>query len=116
MSTRVLGATGEQAAVTFLESRGWTVVARNFRTREGELDVVAQRNDLVAFIEVKTRRSRRFGRPAEAVTLIKQDRIRTLARRWLNQSGLHARVLRFDVIEVDERDGRMSIRHLEGAF
>jgi putative endonuclease len=116
MTTKVLGATGEQAAVTFLEARGWTVVARNFRVREGELDVVVRRHDVVAFVEVKTRRSRRFGRPAEAVTDRKQARIRSLARRWLHENNVHARVVRFDVIEVDERGGELRIRHLEGVF
>lgn len=113
MTTKVLGASGEDAAAAYLAARGWTIVARNYRVREGEIDIVGRRGDVLAFVEVKTRRSRRFGSPAEAVTFRKQARIRRLARRWLQEGGERAPVVRFDVIEVD---AELRVRHIEAAF
>ena len=80
---------------------GYRVLDRNWRCREGELDVVAARDSVLVFCEVKTRRSTAFGSPAEAVTVTKQRRIRTLAMRWLDDHPeARARTLRFDVASV----------------
>ena len=116
MSRTILGANGEEVAAAFLASRGWSVVARNYRVREGEIDLIARRDDVLAFVEVKTRRSRKFGTPAEAVTYRKQTRIRTLPRRYLQDSGAHARILRFDVIEVEMARDVVRVNHIEAAF
>ena len=97
---RVLGATGEEAASAVYAARGWEVVARNWRCREGELDLVARRGDVLVFCEVKTRTSDRFGGPAAAVTPVKQARIRRLAMRWLAEMECRAPRLRFDVAVV----------------
>lgn len=117
MSRTETGARGEAAAARFLESRGWTIVARNFRRREGELDLVASRDGVLAFVEVKTRRSATFGSPAESVTRRKQATIRLLARMFLLESAPAARELRFDVVEVTPTGERTCrIGHIEGAF
>ncbi len=116
MSRSVLGARGEDAAVRYLEANGWRIVARNFRRREGEIDVVAEKQDVLAFVEVKTRMSFAFGTPGEAVTFRKQARIRTLARRFLLESALHPRIVRFDVVEVVPRGRTARIVHIEAAF
>jgi putative endonuclease len=78
-----LGARGEQLAADWYAARGYTVVARNWRCREGELDLVVARDGELVFCEVKTRTSDRFGTPAEAVTFAKRRRIRGLAARFL---------------------------------
>lgn len=95
-----LGAAGEALAARWYEGEGYEVLARNWRCREGELDLVLGRGPLVVFCEVKTRRTAAYGVPAEAVTIAKQRRIRVLATRWLRESGVHAQTLRFDVAAV----------------
>lgn len=97
---RVLGARGEDQAAGWYEARGYTIVARNWRVREGELDLIARRGSLVVFCEVKTRTSVAFGAPVEAVTRVKQARLRRLAAAWLREAGARAGQLRFDVASV----------------
>lgn len=109
---RALGGYGEAAAARWYEARGYTVLDRNWRCREGELDLVVSAGSTVVFCEVKARTSTAFGSPAEAVTRAKQVRIRGLARRWLAQSGAHAEELRFDVVSV--LAGRIEV--IEAAF
>jgi putative endonuclease len=110
---RVLGALGEDAVASWYEARGYEVVARNWRCREGELDLVVRLGRTYVFCEVKTRSSDAFGVPAEAVTHTKQMRLRRLAARWLeDEAPLRARDIRFDVAAV--LGGQIEI--LEGAF
>jgi putative endonuclease len=97
---RSLGAHGEGLAAQWYEARGYRVVVRNWRCREGELDLVLARGSVVVFCEVKTRRSNAYGSPAEAVTPAKQARLRRLAVRWLHDTGTRAGTLRFDVAGV----------------
>jgi len=95
-----LGSSGEGRAARRYEAQGYRVVARNWRCRDGELDLVVRRGDVLAFVEVKTRASDRFGHPAEAVTAQKQRRIRRLASRFCAETGERAGVLRFDVVAI----------------
>jgi putative endonuclease len=114
---RALGAAGEDLAAAWYEAEGYRVVARNWRCRDGELDLVVTRADVLVFCEVKTRRSDAYGGPAAAVTHAKQRRIRGLALRWLAEHQVHARSLRFDVAAVHKERGRApQIEVLEGAF
>ena len=97
---------------------GYRVLDRNWRCREGELDVVVARASVLVFCEVKTRRSTAFGSPAEAVTVTKQRRIRTLAMRWLDEHPeARARTLRFDVASVLAERGHPPVLDvIENAF
>lgn len=113
---RALGLAGEDAAAAFLEARGYEIVARNVRSRDGEIDIVAARDDLVAYVEVKTRSSRAYGIPAEAVTPRKAARIRRLAAAHLATSDRRAGTVRFDVIEVERHGGALTLAHREGCF
>jgi putative endonuclease len=97
---RALGAAGEARAAAWYEARGYLVLARNWRCRDGELDLVVARGRAVVFVEVKARRSDRFGTPAEAVTPAKQVRLRALALRWLEATGARPSSLRFDVVAI----------------
>jgi putative endonuclease len=98
---RVLGARGEDAVVAWYQDRGYRIVDRNWRCRDGELDVVARRDDVVVFCEVKTRSSSAFGAPVEAVTWRKQQRLRHLARLWLMaRDAAPLEGMRFDVASV----------------
>lgn len=112
-----LGRRGEDVAVQYLEGRGLTVLARNWRCRHGELDVVATDARCLVVCEVKTRSGTRFGEPAEAVTGRKAARIRRLARFWLAAHHLPWTEVRFDVCAVVLEPGRAAtVRHYESAF
>ena len=95
-----LGAAGEQRAADWYEARGYRVLARNWRCRDGELDLIARNGRTFVFCEVKSRTTTRFGAPVEAITRQKQARLRRLAARWLEESPLRAREIRFDVASV----------------
>jgi putative endonuclease len=95
-----LGAAGEDRAAEWYRRAGYEVVARNWRCREGELDLVVRDRRTLVFCEVKTRTSDRFGLPAEAVTPAKQRRIRALAARFLRDHAEPVPGIRFDVVSV----------------
>jgi len=109
---RSLGAAGEARAAAWYQSHGYLVLARNWRCKEGELDLVVARGRQVVFVEVKTRSSDRFGVPAEAITVVKQRRLRVLASRYLAASDTRAGELRFDVVSI--LAGRLEV--IEAAF
>jgi len=102
---RVVGQAGEDAVAACYAAAGYTVLDRNWRVREGELDLVVRDGRTIAFCEVKTRRGDAFGLPIEAVTARKRQRLRLLAGRWLDEHEGRARSLRFDVASV-RPDGR----------
>lgn len=97
-----LGAQGEDRATAYYVAQGYEVLARNWRCREGELDLIVARDRRVVVCEVKTRSSLAFGHPAEAVTRAKQARVRRLAARWLadGEPPFRPREIRFDVAAV----------------
>jgi putative endonuclease len=95
-----LGAEGEARVAHHYEERGYTVLDRNWRCRDGELDLVLRDGRTLVVCEVKTRSSVAFGTPAEAVTAKKQAKLRTLARQWLASSSFRPRQIRFDVAAV----------------
>lgn len=110
-----LGALGEGIAVAMLESDGYEILDRNWRCREGEIDVVARdpRADAIAFVEVKTRSGTGFGHPVEAVHATKLARLRRLAARWLAEHPVRAAQVRIDVVAVLRRPGRPAlVQHL----
>ncbi|MCW2607935.1 MAG: hypothetical protein JWO60_2628 [Frankiales bacterium] len=118
MDRQALGRYGEELAVQHLQDAGLQVLARNWRCREGELDVVARSGRTVVFVEVKTRSGTGYGEPAEAVTLRKARRLRLLACRWLEEHRPPDTAdLRFDVVSVVRRRGSAPVLvHLQGAF
>jgi putative endonuclease len=112
VTRRETGTKGEDLAAQWYEARGYQVVARNWRCRTGELDLVVRHGRTVVFCEVKHRRGVAFGTPAEAITREKKQRIRHLAARWLEDATPRPGEIRFDVAAV--LDGEVEI--LEGAF
>ena len=114
----VLGSYGEELAAQHLVAAGMQLLDRNWRCREGELDLVARDRDVtIVFCEVKTRSSVVFGDPAEAVGPVKARRLRTLAGRWLEAHPGGGRPLRFDVVSVVRSRGQAPVvRHLRAAF
>jgi putative endonuclease len=116
-----LGRLGEQLAVEHLARRGYRIVERNYRTRWGELDIIAFDGTTLAFCEVKTRRLYRgSGSPFDSLRPRKQSQVRKMAGAWLIEHAErpHADIVRFDAIGVtiDAADRLVAIEHLEAAF
>ncbi len=108
------GRFGEDAAASFLEGRGYEIVARNWRCRWGEIDIVARDGDALVFVEVKSGFVGRFGAPVDWVTPAKRRRIAKAAREFLLAGGVDDAPVRFDVVTVDAATGR--ITHIVDAF
>ena len=112
MNQRTYGNEGEQAACDFLVKHGYAILERNLRRGRGEIDIIARRRGVIAFIEVKRRSSLNFGTPAEAVNFEKQRRILSAASIYLQEKGLSEANIRFDIIEILAN----KIRHIQAAF
>lgn len=106
------GIAGEDVAAAWYAANGYEVVARNWRCRTGELDLIVRRGPTFVFCEVKSRRTTAFGAPQEAVTHEKRQRIRHLAARWIQDSKVRPVEIRFDVAAV--LDDQLEV--FEGAF
>ncbi len=110
------GRRGEELAAAYLADQGYTLVARNYHSRYGEIDLIAENGVYLAFVEVKTRRGQRFSAPREAVTPAKQRRIRDTALCYL-EARPTALQPRFDVAEVYlSQDGQGRVEYFENAF
>jgi putative endonuclease len=118
MNNRPEGDMGEQLAAEYLTERGYKILGRNYTCFYGEADIIAMHGKTVVFIEVKTRRSRRFGTPAEAVTASKRRSYVQIALNYRNMKRLYNTDMRFDVIEVYPvgRGEDAEINHIENAF
>ena len=106
------GDLGEQAAKKFLQQSGLKFLVANFRSKRGEVDLIFRDGDCLCFIEVKARSSELFGLPVEAVTREKRQRLRVLAAKWLDDSPVRPKEIRFDVVAVL----RGEVEVFEGAF
>ncbi len=106
------GRLGEELAVRYLLGLGWRVLARNFRTRGGELDIVAEEAETLVFVEVKTRATTRRGLPGEAVTSVKAQRLVRAAAAYLTHVGAWNRPCRFDLVAVVGSQPPFAIDHL----
>ena len=112
---RLFGDRGEREAARYLRRRGLRVLVRNYRTNQGEVDLIARDGPVVVFVEVK---SRRGGTPAEAVTLEKQRRLTLAALHFLKRYDLLEQPCRFDVVAIVWPEGRRApdIEHIAHAF
>src|SRR5258706_14551227 len=107
LGRRAHGRFGEDRAAAWYEANGYAVLARNWRTREGELDLIARKNGVVVFCEVKARASNAFGAPVEAVTRAKQRQVRHMAVALLAMQNPRAHQLRLPVARVLPRKGEV---------
>ncbi len=115
-ATASTGRAGEDAALAAYRRRGYRVVARNWRCRLGELDLVIARGDLLVFCEVKTRRGSSFGGGYEAVTARKRAKLRALAEAFLLASGARSGAIRFDVASVSLGPRGAEVELFQDAF
>lgn len=109
---KITGTKGEIEAQNFLKKKDYKILQTNYSCKLGEIDIIAQQKETIIFVEVKTRTSNRFGRPCEAVTPYKQNKIRTVAKYYLMLKGWSEKDVRFDVIEVLDDE----INQIENAF
>jgi putative endonuclease len=114
---KTLGQWGEGVATLFLESKGYTICARNFRTSHGEIDIVASKESALFFIEVKTRSSHTFAYPEDSVTLRKQAHMLSAAEEYLQEYPESGDNWQFDVIAIERKPGgKMEIVHFENVI
>ena len=114
----LLGDRGERAAVRFLKSQGFRIVATQYRNRFGEVDIIARDDRQIVFVEVKTRKSTDAGQPHEAVDIRKQRKLTKTALCWLKQNKRLEQGARFDVVSIvwAEDFDQPEIRHFRNAF
>lgn len=112
MNSRDAGKAAEDRAREFLAAKGYRFLDANYRTPQGELDLVMERGDAVVFVEVKARGSEAYGRPYETVTRAKQEKLARAAMSYVKLRNLAGRPLRFDIVSL----GPSGLEHLENAF
>jgi len=109
-----LGILGEKLAKKFLEERDYKIICQNFKSRQGEIDIIAKDSEeTIVFVEVKTRTSLEFGNPSEAVNQIKKEHILKTAKYFLYSNNIAEKNIRFDAIEVFIYKGRYRVNHIE---
>jgi putative endonuclease len=111
-----LGRAGEQAAVDFLKDSGYKIINTNYRTRLGQIDIIARDKKTICFVEVKARRSQDFGQPSEAVDVFKQRKISQVALIFLKEKKLLDSPARFDVVTINYYHQQPKIELIKNAF
>jgi len=113
---RHTGNRGESLAVTALKKRGYKILEQNYRSKLGEIDIIAAEGSVLAFVEVKARQTDQFGDPKEAITPRKQRKISMVALEYLKQTGQMGRSARFDVVAVRMSPGQPDVEIIKNAF
>ncbi len=117
INRKTVGDKGEKTAVIFLKKRGFSILETNYRTRLGEIDIIACRKNLIAFVEVKTRQSSGYGNPEEAVDKRKRKKIIKTAKYYLVSKNLYDKQdVRFDVLSIKKNRQDADIQYFENAF
>lgn len=112
------GALGEEAAAQYLNDKNWSIIERNWRCRSGEIDIIAETDGMLIFVEVRSRTGDSYGTAAESVTDRKIARVRHIAEIYLHMHGAGGTPIRFDVVAVRllPHDKTEVIEHIEAAF
>ena len=115
MQKNTFGTRGEIIAANYLKNKGYKIIERNYRNKIGEIDLIALDGEILVFVEVKTRISKAFGDPLEAINLTKQEKIHRIATLYLMTKNKMEKPFRFDAISI-LGDSEEDIRHIENAF
>ena len=117
-SPKEVGAKGEKLAAKFLKRKGYKVIQRNYKCKLGEIDIVAEHNGTIVFVEVKTRQTQEFGSPQSSVTATKRGQISRVALSYIRDKKLVDQACRFDVIGITfpPESRKPEIEHIENAF
>ena len=110
------GKLGEKTAVDFLKASGYKIIQQNYKTKVGEIDIIAKEKDTLVFIEVKTRHTDAFGEPQSAVNKFKQNQIAKAALYYLKENALLEKPARFDIIAVHYTNQNPKINLIKNAF
>ncbi len=116
MNKRESGALGEDIAVEFLQKKGYRIIERNFLTPIGEIDIIAKKDGILCFVEVKFRKSDSFGSAFEAVDYRKLNKLRKVIEFYCLKNKIKDTPLRVEVIGITEEMGSYNIKHLENVF
>ena len=116
MDKRLIGVLGEKLVCKWYTDRKYKLLSFNYKTRLGEIDIIAQYKNTIVFVEVKTRKDNKFSQAREAVTYSKQQKIKAAASQYLTQQSLENMFVRFDVAEVYHRETKPEINVIENAF
>ncbi len=116
VSNRKIGSNAEEMACRVLAEKGYKILKRNFQIRGGEIDIIAEHNKVLVFVEVKARYSHDFGLPIESITQSKVRFIKRAAQFYIHQNHLYEKQARFDVVTIDYVLGNPKIEVMENAF
>lgn len=116
MLRKETGRHGEIIASNYLKNKGYRILSRNYRCRDGEIDIICEKEHILIFVEVKSRRNTDFGYPEESVTKQKIQHIKKVALNYLNKDSNSYKEIRFDVIGIIFTDDSYNINHVEAAF
>jgi putative endonuclease len=116
VKTKTLGEKGENIAAAFLKKKGYNILFRNYKCSFGEIDIIAKHKKTLSFIEVKTRSTKKYGLPQEAVTPAKQAKISRVALEFVQRYKMENRVARFDVVSVQSLNDGYEVDLIENAF
>ena len=114
--TKTLGKKGEDIAAAFLEKKGYNILFRNYKCSFGEIDIIAKHKKTLSFIEVKTRSTKKYGLPQEAVTPAKQAKISRVALEFVQRYKMENRAARFDVVSVQSLNDGYEVDLIKNAF
>ena len=112
MNTKIPGKIGEAVAFNYLKQNDYKILETNYTCKMGEIDIIAKKDEIIVFVEVKARTTAKFGLPREAVTLYKQHKIKLVATYYLQKTKNFDKICRFDVIEILGEN----INHIQNAF
>ena len=116
VKTKTLGEKGENIAAAFLKKKGYNILSRNYKCSFGEIDIIAKHKKILSFIEVKTRSTKKYGPPQEAVTPAKQTKISRVALEFVQRYKMDNRAARFDVVSVQYLNDGYEVDLIENAF
>ncbi len=116
VKTKTLGEKGENIAAAFLKKKGYNILFRNYKCSFGEIDIIAKHKKILSFIEVKTRSTKKYGLPQEAVTPAKQTKISRVALEFVQRYKMDNRAARFDVVSVQYLNDGYEVGLIENAF
>lgn len=111
-----IGKFGEEKACSFLKNQGYWILCTNFTTNQGEIDIIARDKDEYVFIEVKTRMSKKFGNPVEAVNKEKMKHILRTSKFYIYVNKLENKCIRYDIVEVYIGEKNLFINHIKNVF
>ncbi|MFA6711869.1 MAG: YraN family protein [Candidatus Caldatribacteriota bacterium] len=112
-----IGKIGEELARHYLSKKGYHILEQNYRVVFGEIDIIAEKNNCICFIEVKCRKSQKYGLPEESITKYKMNKIIKVAQLYIKQKGIEDKLFRFDVITLQFNHRLLAnIKHIPNAF